>query len=123
MVLQHAKRIVAAGPGDAIEGPALGEKCWKRGITIAGGMRTTRKLSSQCGAPVRRRPEVGIGEIRLGPRQPHRMLANFRECPSTTMGSASRLNRKHNGVAPWRSSAPTHLGLGPQNTLELCEQS
>ena len=25
MVLQHAKRIVAAGPGDAIEGSALGE--------------------------------------------------------------------------------------------------
>jgi hypothetical protein len=38
MVLQHAKRIVAVGPGDAIEGPALGEKCWKRGITIAGGI-------------------------------------------------------------------------------------
>jgi len=43
MVLQHAKRIVAAGSGDAIEGPALGERRWKRGITIAGGIRVNRK--------------------------------------------------------------------------------
>jgi hypothetical protein len=44
MVLQHAKSMVAVGSGDAIEVPALGERHWKRGITIAGGLRTTRKL-------------------------------------------------------------------------------
>jgi hypothetical protein len=39
MVPQRARRILAAGSGDAIEGPAPGEKRSKRGITIAGGLR------------------------------------------------------------------------------------
>jgi hypothetical protein len=56
MVVQHAKRTVAAGPGDAIGGPALGEQCWKRGITIAGGTRATRKL--RCSASSCRKTPV-----------------------------------------------------------------
>lgn len=43
MVLQHTKKIVAAGLGDALEGPALREKCWKR-YSIAGGSRAIPEL-------------------------------------------------------------------------------
>ncbi len=53
MMLQHAKRIakriVAAGPGDAIGGPTLGERCWERGA------------ASTSFSDLRERPAVLIG--------------------------------------------------------------
>jgi hypothetical protein len=59
MVLQHAKRMLAAGPGDAIEEPALGDKRRKRGITIAGGVRA---IWTECRCQISRSDCRGFGQ-------------------------------------------------------------
>src|ERR1035441_10144660 len=96
MVLQHAKRIVAAGSGNAIEGAALSERRWRRGVTIAGGIRTNGKLGGdgrppEVNFPLGDQPTMNVGSPPC--HRPTSLCCTCPPCTSTCHRTASSNDR------------------------------